>query len=106
MVPCRLLEISGSTFDQMLRKNPEIAVRMMRKLSRRLRDTDSLLREALGSEESQAPEVPHMEEGESAKGPERLIDDALADPSRLGADLATLLEHAIDDAIDLLDEVF
>jgi CRP-like cAMP-binding protein len=39
----RLLQINGSTFDQMLRSNPEIAVRMMRKLSRRLRETDELL---------------------------------------------------------------
>ena len=28
-----------ATFDQMLRANPDIAVRMMRKLSRRLRET-------------------------------------------------------------------
>lgn len=46
---CRLLEINGSSLDQMLRKNPEITVRMMRKLSQRLRQTDGLLREALGS---------------------------------------------------------
>jgi len=44
----RLLMINGSTFDQMLRTNPEIAVRMMRSLSRRLRETDVMLREALG----------------------------------------------------------
>ena len=37
---CRLLQINSSTFDQMLRSNPEIAVRMMRKLSRRLRRID------------------------------------------------------------------
>ncbi len=39
----RLIQINGSTFDQMLRNHPEIAVRMMRKLSRRLRETDGLL---------------------------------------------------------------
>ncbi len=39
----RLLQFNGSTFDQMLRSNPEIAVRMMRKLSHRLRRTDELL---------------------------------------------------------------
>ena len=43
-VRIRLLQINGSTFDQLLRDNPEIAVRMMRKLSRRLRETDELLR--------------------------------------------------------------
>ncbi len=45
-----LLQISGSTFDAMLRANTEIAVRIMRKLCRRLRDTDHRLREALGEE--------------------------------------------------------
>ncbi len=73
---CRLLQINGSTFDQMLRKNPEIAVRMMRKLSRRLRETDLRLREALGSEESQAPEMPSAESPEMrSTGPEKLVHD-------------------------------
>ena len=67
-----LLAIDGSTFDTMLRKNPEIAVRMMRKLSRRLRETDQMLRQALGSDESQAPVMPTPEAAESAKGSERL----------------------------------
>ena len=44
----KLLLINGATFDQMLRTNPEIAVRMMRKLSRRLRETDRRLREVPG----------------------------------------------------------
>ena len=34
---CQLLKIDKSTFNEMLRQNPEIAVRMLRKLSRRLR---------------------------------------------------------------------
>lgn len=75
--PCKLVMIDGSTFDQMLRKTPEIAVRMMRKLSRRLRDTDRMLREALGAEESMAPEMPAQDEPKApARGPERLIHDA------------------------------
>ncbi len=73
---CRLLQINGSTFDQMLRKNPEIAVRMMRKLSRRLRETDMRLRKALGSEESQAPEMPTADGPESRNtGTEKLVHD-------------------------------
>jgi CRP-like cAMP-binding protein len=56
----RLLLINGSTFDQMLRSNPEIAVRMMRKLSRRLRETDRLLREALGRRDSGAQPLVEM----------------------------------------------
>jgi CRP-like cAMP-binding protein len=54
-----LLSINGSTFDQMLRANPEIAVRMMRKLSRRLRETDLLLKQALGTPRpSEVPAAP------------------------------------------------
>lgn len=75
-VPVKLLQINGSTFDQMLRKNPEIAVRMMRKLSRRLRETDSLLRAALGDEgDSQAVEMPTADEPATTFGPERMIHD-------------------------------
>ncbi len=75
-IDCRLLRINGSTFDQMLRKNPEIAVRMMRKLSRRLRETDMRLRETLGSEESQAPEMPTADGTEHRNtGPEKLVHD-------------------------------
>ena len=37
LTDCRLLPIDASTFDRMLRRYPEIAVRMLRSLSRRLR---------------------------------------------------------------------
>jgi CRP-like cAMP-binding protein len=76
------LQINGSTFDQMLRKNPEVAVRMMRKLSRRLRDTDQLLRKALGgvSEESHHSDLPPAMiqaagQETSTAGRERLVMD-------------------------------
>jgi hypothetical protein len=75
----RLLQINGSTFDQMLRANPEIAVRMMRKLSRRLRETDVLLQQALGTEgeiSSQALEVPaEVTDSKGPLGPQRLINE-------------------------------
>jgi CRP-like cAMP-binding protein len=58
MTDVTLLAINGSTFDQMLRGNPEIGVRMMRKLSRRLREADRILREAGGEPSAAAPEVP------------------------------------------------
>ncbi len=44
-----LVRINQSTFDEMLRNNPEIAVRMLRKLSRRLRETTALLEQTVGS---------------------------------------------------------
>jgi CRP-like cAMP-binding protein len=71
----KLLMINGATFDQMLRSNPEIAVRMMRKLSRRLRETDAMLRESIGRA---APmpmvEMPAVVESKPATAVERLIE--------------------------------
>lgn len=75
LTPVKLLMINGSTFDQMLRTNPEIAVRMMRKLSRRLRETDRMLRESLGRVDPQ-PMVempPAAVEVPSPASPERLL---------------------------------
>jgi CRP-like cAMP-binding protein len=43
-----LVKINGAMFDTMLKSNTEIAVRMMRKLSRRLREVTAMLEEALG----------------------------------------------------------
>jgi CRP-like cAMP-binding protein len=43
-----LVRINRSTFDEMLRNNGEIAVRMLRKLSRRLRETTALLEQTTG----------------------------------------------------------
>jgi len=70
----KLLEIGGATFDQMLRSNPEIAIRILRKLSRRLRQTDDLLRETLGTSETEsAAGIPRADERRPATGPERLV---------------------------------
>lgn len=44
-----LVRINQSTFDEMLRHNAEIAVRMLRKLSRRLRETTKLLEQSTGA---------------------------------------------------------
>lgn len=43
-----LVKINGAMFDTMLKSNTEIAVRMMRKLSRRLREVTSMLEDSLG----------------------------------------------------------
>jgi CRP-like cAMP-binding protein len=50
-----LIEINGPLFDRMLRRNPEIAVRIMRKLSRRVRQTDEYLSRALNGEDPTGP---------------------------------------------------
>jgi CRP-like cAMP-binding protein len=72
----KLLMINGSTFDQMLRTNPEIAVRMMRKLSRRLRETDRMLREALGQPgPTPIVEMPSPLQPEPGAAPQRLLHE-------------------------------
>lgn len=68
----RLLPINGSTFDQLLQGNPEIAVRMMRKLSRRLRETDEMIKSLLGTKIS-SREMPRPDVQVPAEGPERLV---------------------------------
>jgi hypothetical protein len=61
LTPFRLLRIDQSTFDQLVLENPEIAVRMLRKLSRRLREREEadlravqIAREVLGEDEGGA----------------------------------------------------
>lgn len=75
----KLLLINGATFDQMLRTNPEIAVRMMRKLSRRLRETDRMLREVPGVAhaplDEPPPPPPATGEVPIGKGPQCLVHD-------------------------------
>ncbi|HUP23650.1 MAG TPA: cyclic nucleotide-binding domain-containing protein [Thermoanaerobaculia bacterium] len=41
LTACRVLSVGGATFTKLLQENPEIAVRMMRKLSSRLRHVES-----------------------------------------------------------------
>jgi len=53
-----LVKINGAMFDTMLKSNTEIAVRMMRKLSRRLRDVTSMLEEALGRQVAEEEKPP------------------------------------------------
>ena len=46
----KLVAINGSRFDEMLRKNPEVAVRIIRKYSKRLREANTLLEKLVGRE--------------------------------------------------------
>ncbi len=49
LTDAKVIEINRALFDRMLRDNPEIGVRIMRKLSRRVRETDELLRTAMAA---------------------------------------------------------
>jgi CRP-like cAMP-binding protein len=72
----KLVTINGTMFAGMLQRNPEIAVRMMRKLSRRLREADGMLVEALASigQSRAASELPRQDEpAEESTAPERVI---------------------------------
>lgn len=104
---CTAIEIDGSTFDQMLRTKPEIAVRIMRKLSRRLRQTDAMLQEALGAEEAQAPEMPLPERPVSEeRASERLVHPDSGTEFRLSQSSETTIGRhdpvtGIDPDVDL-----
>jgi hypothetical protein len=61
----KIVEIDASTFDQLIQENPEIAVRMLRKLSRRLMEVheaearaQEIARGALGPAEEKRPKKP------------------------------------------------
>jgi hypothetical protein len=64
-----LVKINGAMFDTMLKSNTEIAVRMMRKLSRRLREVTAMLEDALGRRvaEEERPPAPVVEEEKPAR---------------------------------------
>ena len=70
----QVLQIGAATFSQMLRDHPEIAVRIMRKFSRRLRETDQMLREAL-SRSGDASPPPSAEDVPRFDGPAASGDD-------------------------------
>ncbi|HET8796485.1 MAG TPA: cyclic nucleotide-binding domain-containing protein [Thermoanaerobaculia bacterium] len=46
----KVVAINGSRFDEMLRRNPEVAVRIIRKYSKRLREANELLERLVGRE--------------------------------------------------------
>jgi CRP-like cAMP-binding protein len=62
--PVKLLAINGSRFDEMLRKNPEIAVRIIRKYSKRLREANTLL-EKLAGDHVHPDQVDQLQEAEA-----------------------------------------
>lgn len=52
--PSKLVRIDEATFARLLRRDPEVAVRIMRKLSRRLRTVESLLGDQAQKDQAQA----------------------------------------------------
>lgn len=68
----KMLEIDDSTFETMIRSNPEIALRIIKKLSQRLRETNAQIESLLIKDKNQ--KVAHMlkklltEKGEQIAG--------------------------------------
>jgi len=71
-----LIVISGETFGDMIKANPEIAVRMLRKQSIRLRETNRQLEQVLASGGGAMPEPPREVQPPSSTS--TLQTDALA----------------------------
>jgi len=86
-----LVRINQSTFDEMLRHNGEIAVRMLRKLSRRLRETTKLLEQSTGI----APSIDDASDIFTKAGERheiyRLIADATGEEFYLNRDIETTM---------------
>ncbi len=73
----RVVVINGARFDEMLRKNPEVAVRIIRKYSKRLREANSLLERLVGKEvdvDHSALDETHMAQEKTTR--HRLVDVA------------------------------
>lgn len=68
-----LLAINGSRFDEMIRKNPEIAIRIIRKYSRRLREANKLLETLVGVPVN--PEQPTVEPATQERITQRRLVD-------------------------------
>ena len=75
LTDCRLLPVRGSTFNRLVRRNPEVAVRVMRKLCGRLREVERKLAEVLeGASYSSVSEAPPAQgPGGRPSGSERLV---------------------------------
>ncbi len=71
----QLVRVDGSTFDKMLRSNLEIAVRIMRKLSRRLRQADEMLRELGGAAPRHPAATPARPAAAAAAATLRLVHE-------------------------------
>lgn len=86
-----LVRIDQSTFDEMLRNNGEIAVRMLRKLSRRLRETTLMLEQSTGVARSLDETSDLLERAEERHEFYRLVPDAGGEDFYLNRDGETLV---------------
>jgi len=86
-----LVKINQSTFDEMLRHNGEIAVRMLRKLSRRLRETTALLEQSTGTAPALDESSDFFERPGTRDEIYRLVADGNVEEFYLNRDAETLV---------------
>ena len=86
-----LVRINQSTFDEMLRHNGEIAVRMLRKHSRRLRETTALLEQTTGEAPALDESCDFFERTGARDGIFRLVADGGVEEFDLYRDTETLV---------------
>lgn len=89
--PVRVIPINGTRFDEMLRRNPEIAVRIIRKYSQRLREANALLEKLAGtgvdehpSSEAMSPPPTDAPADDSQTSGPRLVDIASGEAFYMG----------------------
>jgi CRP-like cAMP-binding protein len=95
----KLLAITGSRFDEMIRKTPEIAVRIIRKYAARLREANALLEKLAGSavspdELSASPEPFADDDGAGKVTQNRLVDIKSGNPFFFSDDDETTIGRA------------
>lgn len=86
-----LVRINQSTFDEMLRHNGEIAVRMLRKLSRRLRETTAMLEQSTGAAPRLDETSDFFERAGARDGIYRLVADGGVEEFYLNREAETLV---------------
>jgi len=86
-----LIRVNGATFDTMLKNNTEIAIRMMRKLARRLRETTNMLEQAIGRKVNIDRPAADVVAPREAHASIRLVDPATGKEFRVNADGETLV---------------
>src|SRR5258706_12114152 len=92
----RALAINGARFDEMLHKNPEVAVRIIRKYSKRLREANTLLERLVGKEvDSEHGSLDATVSAPSEKqGQHRLVDVTTGTEFLFSKDHATTIGRA------------
>lgn len=90
----KLIPINGSRFDEMIRRNPEISVRIMRKYSRRIREANLLLQKYAGGDHVDLEHPQFSPPAEIAQRPatrHRIVDISTGNAFFFGSEAETTI---------------